>query len=30
MSYQAPLRDMRFVLRQLFDIGGHCTARRSI
>jgi alkylation response protein AidB-like acyl-CoA dehydrogenase len=24
MSYQAPLRDMRFVLHELFDIGGHC------
>ena len=24
MSYQAPLRDMRFVLHELFDISGHC------
>ncbi|WP_372866713.1 acyl-CoA dehydrogenase C-terminal domain-containing protein [Pseudomonas sp.] len=24
MNYQAPLRDMRFVLHELFDIGGHC------
>ncbi len=24
MSYRAPLRDMRFVLHELFDIGGHC------
>jgi alkylation response protein AidB-like acyl-CoA dehydrogenase len=24
MSYQAPLRDMRFVLHQLFDVSGHC------
>ncbi len=24
MSYQAPLRDMRFVLHALFDVGGHC------
>jgi alkylation response protein AidB-like acyl-CoA dehydrogenase len=24
MSYQAPLRDMRFVLHELFDIAGHC------
>ncbi|MGE8497186.1 MAG: acyl-CoA dehydrogenase C-terminal domain-containing protein [Pseudomonas sp.] len=26
MSYQAPLRDMRFVLHELFDITGHCEA----
>ncbi len=26
MSYQAPLRDMRFVLHELFDISGHCQA----
>ena len=24
MSYQAPLRDMRFVLHELFDVAGHC------
>ncbi|KJK19008.1 MULTISPECIES: acyl-CoA dehydrogenase C-terminal domain-containing protein [unclassified Pseudomonas] len=24
MSYQAPLRDMRFVLHELFDVSGHC------
>ena len=24
MSYQAPLRDMRFVLHELFDISSHC------
>jgi alkylation response protein AidB-like acyl-CoA dehydrogenase len=24
MSYQAPLRDMRFVLHELFDAAGHC------
>lgn len=24
MSYQAPLRDMRFVLHELFDISAHC------
>lgn len=24
MSYQAPLRDMRFVIHELFDINGHC------
>ncbi|MDP3847569.1 MAG: acyl-CoA dehydrogenase C-terminal domain-containing protein [Pseudomonas sp.] len=24
MSYHAPLRDMRFVLHELFDISGHC------
>lgn len=24
MSYQAPLRDMRFVLHELFDVTGHC------
>ncbi|WP_447754450.1 acyl-CoA dehydrogenase C-terminal domain-containing protein [Pseudomonas nicosulfuronedens] len=24
MSYQAPLRDMRFVLHELFDVGAHC------
>ncbi|MDN7141309.1 acyl-CoA dehydrogenase C-terminal domain-containing protein [Pseudomonas sp. JQ170] len=24
MSYQAPLRDMRFVLHELFDVQGHC------
>ncbi|CAD5105867.1 acyl-CoA dehydrogenase C-terminal domain-containing protein [Zestomonas carbonaria] len=24
MSYRAPLRDMRFVLHELFDVGGHC------
>ncbi len=24
MSYQPPLRDMRFVLHELFDISGHC------
>ena len=24
MSYLAPLRDMRFVLDELFDVGGHC------
>ncbi|MCS3470807.1 alkylation response protein AidB-like acyl-CoA dehydrogenase [Pseudomonas sp. JUb42] len=24
MNYQAPLRDMRFVLHELFDIVGHC------
>src|SRR3990167_6154497 len=24
MSYQAPLRDMRFVLHELFDISDHC------
>ena len=26
MSYQAPLRDMRFVMHELFDISGHCEA----
>lgn len=24
MDYQAPLRDMRFVLHELFDVGAHC------
>ncbi|MDI6527859.1 acyl-CoA dehydrogenase C-terminal domain-containing protein [Pseudomonas otitidis] len=24
MSYTAPLRDMRFVLHELFDVAGHC------
>ena len=24
MSYVAPLRDMRFVLHELFDVAGHC------
>ncbi|MCP8466777.1 acyl-CoA dehydrogenase C-terminal domain-containing protein [Pseudomonas sp. ZM23] len=24
MSYQAPLRDMRFVLHELFDVSAHC------
>ncbi|UVE17591.1 acyl-CoA dehydrogenase C-terminal domain-containing protein [Pseudomonas sp. LS44] len=24
MTYQAPLRDMRFVLHELFDVSGHC------
>src|SRR6218665_1650722 len=24
MSYQAPLRDMRFVLHELFDVTAHC------
>jgi alkylation response protein AidB-like acyl-CoA dehydrogenase len=24
MSYQAPLRDMRFVLHEMFDVGAHC------
>ncbi|OEC60894.1 hypothetical protein A9G05_05525 [Pseudomonas sp. ENNP23] len=24
MSYTAPLRDMRFVLHELFDAAGHC------
>ena len=24
MNYQAPLRDMRFVLHELFDVTGHC------
>jgi alkylation response protein AidB-like acyl-CoA dehydrogenase len=24
MKYQAPLRDMRFVLHELFDVSGHC------
>ncbi|WP_137886383.1 acyl-CoA dehydrogenase N-terminal domain-containing protein [Pseudomonas sp. 2FE] len=24
MSYQAPLRDMRFVLHKLFDVSAHC------
>ncbi|WP_129933083.1 MULTISPECIES: acyl-CoA dehydrogenase C-terminal domain-containing protein [unclassified Pseudomonas] len=24
MNYQAPLRDMRFVLHELFDLSGHC------
>jgi hypothetical protein len=24
MSYQAPLRDMRFVLHELFDAADHC------
>ena len=24
MNYQAPLRDMRFVLNELFDVTGHC------
>jgi alkylation response protein AidB-like acyl-CoA dehydrogenase len=24
MNYQAPLRDMRFVLHELFDVSGHC------
>jgi len=24
MKYQAPLRDMRFVLHELFDVTGHC------
>ncbi|RKS27302.1 alkylation response protein AidB-like acyl-CoA dehydrogenase [Pseudomonas sp. WPR_5_2] len=24
MNYQAPLRDMRFVLHELFDVAGHC------
>lgn len=24
MSYQAPLRDMRFVLHELFDAAAHC------
>ena len=24
MSYQAPLRDMRFVMHELFDVAGHC------
>ena len=24
MNYRAPLRDMRFVLHELFDLGGHC------
>ncbi|VEF11160.1 acyl-CoA dehydrogenase [Pseudomonas fluorescens] len=24
MNYQAPLRDMRFVLHELFDVVGHC------
>ncbi|MFK0090837.1 acyl-CoA dehydrogenase C-terminal domain-containing protein [Pseudomonas sp. NPDC090755] len=24
MNYQAPLRDMRFVLHELFDVQGHC------
>ena len=23
-DYQAPLRDMRFVLHELFDVAGHC------
>ncbi|MCY1282146.1 3-methylmercaptopropionyl-CoA dehydrogenase [compost metagenome] len=26
MSYQAPLRDMRFVLHELFDVTAHCAA----
>ncbi|WP_347907545.1 acyl-CoA dehydrogenase C-terminal domain-containing protein [Pseudomonas grandcourensis] len=24
MNYQAPLRDMRFVLHEMFDVAGHC------
>lgn len=24
MKYQAPLRDMRFVLHEVFDVSGHC------
>ncbi|WP_449433439.1 acyl-CoA dehydrogenase C-terminal domain-containing protein [Pseudomonas putida] len=24
MSYQAPLRDMRFVIHEMFDVTGHC------
>ncbi|NIU63884.1 MAG: hypothetical protein GWN66_26260, partial [Pseudomonas stutzeri] len=24
MEYKAPLRDMRFVLHELFDATGHC------
>ncbi|KAA8554027.1 MULTISPECIES: acyl-CoA dehydrogenase C-terminal domain-containing protein [Pseudomonas] len=24
MTYQAPLRDMRFVLHEMFDVSGHC------
>jgi alkylation response protein AidB-like acyl-CoA dehydrogenase len=24
MNYQAPLRDMRFVLHEVFDVSGHC------
>ena len=24
MNYRAPLRDMRFVIHELFDVSGHC------